>query len=243
MINATAKFNVEKIRPNSYAEGYEHTRRMLDGIHQSAPEFFPVDGMWFGGMIKPGQTLIPFQDKDELLQRLQGLNEDGESSDYSIVLASTSGKRLPGRITLHYLPSFGYLTLTIYRPKEAAIDGLAVARMLEAVASIMKVDFAFVDVYARDPNGAEASDTTSYASSFATFPHRQCVGWMAYIPSDVTAELVPTAEALVRARGGTIVVAVKTYFDISNPAHIQAANQIEMDLADRDLLKVTDPSF
>jgi len=243
MITATAKFNVEKIRANSYAEGYEHTRRMLDGIHQSAPEIFPEAGLWFGGMAKPGQMPIPFHDKVEFLQCPQSLNEDEGSRDYNIVLASTSGKRLPGRITLHYLPSLGYLTLTIYRPKEAAIGGLVVARMLEAVANAMKVNFAFVDVYARDPSAAEVSDTTSYASSFATFPHGQCVGWMAYIPSDVTAELVPTAEALVRTRNGTIVVAVKTCFDISNPAHIQAANQIEMDLADHDLLKATDPGF
>jgi hypothetical protein len=243
MITATAKFDTDKAVVKDVDDGYVLTLRLISALHRAAPSICASSEGWFGGVTKPGQKAVPFSDEVEFKARLVKQISMSASDDFSVHLSSPDGKSVPGQLELHFIPSFGYLTLSMYRPERAAMDALVVARLVQAVVETVEVNFAFVDVFDVDPNGEEPSDKTSYASSFATFPHRQCVGWMAYIPSDVTPELAPTAEALVRARNGTIVVAVKTYFDISNPAHIQAANQIEMDLADHDLLKVTDPSF
>lgn len=243
MISATAKFNIKKLPQTDVDVGYGLTLRIISALHAAAPAICASSEGWFGGVTKPGQKAVAFSDEVEFKARLVKQISMSASDDFSVHLSSPDGKSVPGQLELHFIPSFGYLSLSMYRPERAAMDALVVARLVQAVVETVEVNFAFVDVFDVDPNGEEPSDKTSYASSFATFPHRPCVGWMAYIPSDVTPELAPTAEALVRARNGTIVVAVKTYFDISNPAHIQAANQIEMDLADHDLLKVTDPSF
>jgi hypothetical protein len=243
MISATAKFTIKKVPQTDVEAGYGLTLRIISALHAAAPTICASSEGWFGGVTKPGQKAVPFSDEVEFKARLVKQISMSASDDFSVHLSSPDGKSVPGQLELHFIPSFGYLTLSMYRPERAAMDALVVARLVQAVVETVDVNFAFVDVFDVDPNGEEPSDKTSYASTFATFQNGQCVGWMAYIPSDVTAELAPTAEALVRARNGTIVVAVKSCFDISSPAHIQAANQIERDLADHELLKVIDPRF
>lgn len=242
MITATLKFQIKRTPLTDVDAGYAQTLRLISALHKAMPDLCASSEGWFGGVTEPGQTSVAFSYRGEFKARLAKQISMSGLDDFSVHLSSPDGKSVPGQLELHYIPSFGYLTLSVYRPERAGMDALVVARLVRAVVETVDVNFAFVDAFDVDPNGQEPSDKTSYATAFATFPHRQCVGWMAYIPSDVTAELAPTAEALVPAGNGTVVVAVKTYFDISNPAHIQAANQIEMDLAGHDLLKVTDPS-
>jgi hypothetical protein len=243
MIRATAKFTLAKVPLADVEAGYALTLRIISALHSAAPSICPSSDGWFGGVTKPGQKAAPFSDNVEFKARLVKQISMSPSDDYSVHLSSPDGKSVPGQVSLLFIPSFAHLTLSIHRPELAGVDALAIARLIQAVVETMEVSFAFVDSFDIDPNGEEPSDKTSYSSSFATFPHRQCVGWMAYIPSNVTAAQAPTAEALVPTRKGTMVIAVKESFDISNPSHIQAANQIEMDLADHDLLKVIDQSF
>lgn len=74
------------------------------------------------------------------------------------------------------------------------------------------------------------------------FPDRPGVGWMLYLPHVLTAAQVPEARALVPVmrddkQQGTIVVSVTDGpFDVSNRDHVKVANDIEIRLADQDLL-------
>ena len=79
--------------------------------------------------------------------------------------------------------------------------------------------------------------------SKAVFEDKLGVNWMLYLPRVLTAQQVPEAAALVPvddARGqrlGTIVVSVADeVFSADNPAHVRAANLIEIRLVDQDLL-------
>lgn len=80
-------------------------------------------------------------------------------------------------------------------------------------------------------------------SEKAVFDDRPSVGWMLYLPKKLTAQQVPEARALVPVMNknseqiGTIIVSVTDApFSLDNPEHIKAANDIEIRLADQDLL-------
>ncbi|WP_081058923.1 MULTISPECIES: immunity 52 family protein [Burkholderia] len=74
------------------------------------------------------------------------------------------------------------------------------------------------------------------------FPDRPGVGWMLYLPHALTPSQVPEARALIPVMGenkqqGTIIVSVTDGpFDVSNRDHVKVANDIEIRLADQDLL-------
>ncbi|OJA22878.1 immunity 52 family protein [Burkholderia ubonensis] len=74
------------------------------------------------------------------------------------------------------------------------------------------------------------------------FPDRPGVGWMLYLPHVLTTVQIPEARALMPVtrdgqRQGTIIVSVTDGpFDVSNRAHVKVANDIEIRLADQDLL-------
>jgi hypothetical protein len=74
------------------------------------------------------------------------------------------------------------------------------------------------------------------------FPDRPGVGWMLYLPHVLTSSQVPEARALIPVMGGgnqqgTIIVSVTDdVFDVNNRDHVKAANDIEIRLADQDLL-------
>jgi hypothetical protein len=94
---------------------------------------------------------------------------------------------------------------------------------------------------------------TSYDSLYITFgPYmyykekvfedRPGVSWMLYLPHVLTPAQVPEARALIPVmrdgkQQGTIIVSVTDdVFDVSNRDHVKVANDIEIRLADQDLL-------
>lgn len=80
---------------------------------------------------------------------------------------------------------------------------------------------------------------TKYES---VFPDRLAVGWMVYLPHTLTPAQVPEARALIPVmrdgqQQGTIIVSVTDEaFDANNREHVKVANDIEIRLADQDLL-------
>ncbi|MET3232690.1 UNVERIFIED_ORG: hypothetical protein ABIC54_004898 [Burkholderia sp. 1263] len=74
------------------------------------------------------------------------------------------------------------------------------------------------------------------------FEDRPGVSWMLYLPHALTAAQVPEARALIPVvrddkQLGTIIVSVTDdVFDVNNRDHVKAANDIEIRLADQDLL-------
>ncbi|GGZ11588.1 immunity 52 family protein [Pseudoduganella plicata] len=80
-------------------------------------------------------------------------------------------------------------------------------------------------------------------SERAVFSDRPGVGWMLYLPKKLTVQQVPEARALVPVMNknseqiGTIIVSVTDApFSLDNADHIKVANDIEIRLADQDLL-------
>ncbi len=76
----------------------------------------------------------------------------------------------------------------------------------------------------------------------SVFDDRPGVSWMLYLPDVLTPAQVPEARALIPvmrdgAQLGTIIVSVTDdVFDVNNRAHVKVANDIEIRLADQDLL-------
>ncbi|WP_442856645.1 immunity 52 family protein [Burkholderia sp. WSM2232] len=74
------------------------------------------------------------------------------------------------------------------------------------------------------------------------FDNRPGVSWMLYLPHVLTPAEVPEARALIPVmrdgqEQGTIIVSVTDdVFDVNNREHVKAANDIEIRLADQDLL-------
>jgi hypothetical protein len=74
------------------------------------------------------------------------------------------------------------------------------------------------------------------------FDDRPGVSWMLYLSHVLTAAQVPEARALIPVmredkQQGTIIVSVTdAVFDLKNRDHVKAANEIEIRLADQDLL-------
>ena len=75
------------------------------------------------------------------------------------------------------------------------------------------------------------------------FQGRPGVGWMLYLPKKLTTQQVPEARALVPVLGsdkkqkGTIIVSVTdTPFSWLDPEHVKLAHEIEIRLADQDLV-------
>jgi hypothetical protein len=112
--------------------------------------------------------------------------------------------------------------------------------------------------YSRLGNYKSAADViekivNAYGSLYVTFgPHsynaekvfddRPSVSWMLYLPHVLTPAQVPEARALIPVmrdgnQQGTIIVSVTDdVFDANNRDHVKAANDIEIRLADQDLL-------
>lgn len=240
MISAALTLSLVNQPTATAAEGYDRTQQLLLALHRKAPALAPdLDG-WFGGVVAASDEPFPFNERARMIERLMAEMDTSEVRMFSVFLdTAKSGKRKPNQLELHYIPEHGMLRISVYRPSETGL----VASLLSAVPDAVKLDFGFVDVYDNDPMPEEPGDKAWYSARFATFPHRQCLGWMAYVPKMVTKEQLPLAADIAPAKGGSIIIATQEPFDLANKEHIKRANQIEMDMNDLGLLAVTDPSF
>ena len=82
-----------------------------------------------------------------------------------------------------------------------------------------------------------------FGYSEQVFPDKPGVGWMLYLPREITAQQVPEAAALVpmtgrdgRRRGTVVLSVVDEVFDGDNPRHIEAAANIDIRMVDQDLM-------
>ena len=201
----------------------------------------PGNHDWFCGENTPKQRPIPFEDEDAVLNRLRERAERMGSESLSAAVVNDNGtKRRPGLIEIDYIPAMGYMTLSVYRPDQ--MQGNPTQLVADILLAVLEGErgtrFAFADVYDKVDG-----EFQYYKSKYATFPHRKCVGWMAYVPKTVTQQQLPLAAAVLPAPGGSIVVTVDQAFDLANKDHIQRANEVEMDMNDLGLLPVIDPTF
>lgn len=80
-------------------------------------------------------------------------------------------------------------------------------------------------------------------SEKSIFPDRPPVGWMIYLPFDISAKHVPEAAQIIpimaadgKKRQGSLVITTTDTFDAENPEHVKKANALETRLVDQDLL-------
>ena len=233
MISTIIRFTINKHIKSDFHSAYCQLFTLLQRI--------PGKYEWFCGVNTPKQVQIPFGEDEAVVQRLRERSSLMGLKSFSAAVASDDKKsRGAGLIEIDYNPELGYMTISLYRPDQV------LANPTQWVADIMlavlegepETTFAFADVYDKVDG-----EFRYYKTRYATFPHRQCVGWMAYIPKTVTQAELPLAAAVLPAPGGSIVVAVDQAFDLANKLHIQQANQLEMDMNDLGLLAVTNPAF
>lgn len=201
----------------------------------------PGNNEWFCGENTPKQKLIPFEDEDAVVDRLRERADRMGSTSFSASVVNDNGtKRRPGLIEIDYIPAMGYMTVSLYRPDQLHANPTRL--VAETLISVLEQEpgttFAFADVYDKVDG-----EFQFYKTTYATFPHRQCVGWMAYVRHAATRQQLPLAADVLPAPGGSIVVSIDQAFDLSNKEHIQRANEVEMEMNDLGLLAVTDPTF
>ncbi|WP_269792433.1 Imm52 family immunity protein [Stenotrophomonas sp. Iso1] len=233
MISIIIRFKISEHIKSDFGSAYRQLYMALQRI--------PGNYEWFCGVNTPKQKQIPFEQEDAVVQRLRERSALMGLQSFSAAVASDDRKsRQPGLIEIDYNPELGYMTVDLYRPDQVLVNPTQWVAdiMLAMLESERETTFAFADVYDKVDG-----EFQYYKSKYATFPHRQCLGWMAYVPQVVTMEQLPLAARIIPAEGGSIIVAVDEPFDLANKAHIKRANQIEMDMCDLGLLAVTDPSF
>lgn len=244
MISAVIRMDVTSIGldvESAYDRIESLTRRISDIV--------PGITEWYGQINTPEQKAAGFSDRALTIRRMtERMTASAErfpnlTKGAEVHLASDNKpKRTPGLVELTYMPAIGRVTSMITKP-DAAFGSAAtsvVARIFLELLKEENVDYAFADVKDRVANVAIP---VTYSTTYATFPHRRCLGWMSYVPKVVTRAQLPLAADIIPAKAGSIVVAVNEPFDLANKDHIKRANQIEMDMNDMGLLGVTDPTF
>lgn len=79
--------------------------------------------------------------------------------------------------------------------------------------------------------------TQAYRMKHRVFPHRRWGGWLVYVPQQVAHQDIPQAADVIGLSGkGSIILTTHELFDVSNPLHLKAANEIEIRLVEMELL-------
>lgn len=133
--------------------------------------------------------------------------------------------------------AFTTMLKTSVRPStfEFSVKG---SEPLKDVANVLKVVHAVLDIWSPvmilvGPHGYD---------ELKVFQDRPPVSWMTYLPLKVETHNAPEASSLVpifdseNRRKGTIIVSVLDTFDVENKEHVKRANELEIRLADQDLL-------
>lgn len=233
MISTILRFDIRRRSETDFRSAYRHLLMTLRS--------FPGDHRWLCGVNAPDQRPIPFEEEDSVPRRLEERAELMGTKSFSAAVSSDNKKsRQPGLIEVGYSLGVGYMTVSLYRPDQVQANPtqLVADIMLAVLEGEPETTFAFADVYDKVDG-----EFQYYKTTYATFPHRKCVGWMAYVRQTVTPQQLPLAAAILPAPGGSIVVSVDQAFDLANKDHIQRANEVEMDMNDLGLLDVTEPTF
>ncbi|MFT0735632.1 hypothetical protein [Ralstonia wenshanensis] len=157
----------------------------------------------------------------------------GQDAMKSVAMWNGQEKKAQGASIAYYFdrvdgaPSALSLTLGSTPPASRLGEWIHVAAVLQAAVGIWAPLVATVD-------------TRNYDSVFADRPG---AGWMLYLPTALTVQQVPEAEALIpvpeqgKNQTGTIIVSVTDApFSERDAEHVRVANKIEVRLVDQDLL-------
>ncbi len=230
--------------PLSPEQSYARVENIINEVKKIHPGFV----FWYGGMNKAEDRLVRFDQRNLFIDRLRLSVDQGYEHEGVSVLVTTydddNNPKKPGGAKIWFSPEGSFLNFDLFKPVETfgEVETFNICRAIFlSLAKAEPMTFAFVNITDKLP-GKEFIDT--YETDFCTFPHRKCVGWMAFVPHVVTSEQLPLAAEIIDIPGkGTVIVTVKEPFELTNMAHIRRANEIEMDMVDLDFLPLTDPSF
>ncbi|PTA72259.1 hypothetical protein C9412_06965 [Stenotrophomonas sp. Nf1] len=162
----------------------------------------------------------------------------------SLLLANVDNDRdwrKPGVVVLTLSPGLGHISLRIkgLEPFGNEISSIVLDAMIES-AKVIQPDLACTDVNARSPEG----ELICYQLDRRLYGHRQFFGWMGFVPAQVDHSQLPDAHAVYAVDGlGTVIVSVPGVFDPCDDTQVERVHRVERDLANLDLLPVTDPHF
>lgn len=78
-----------------------------------------------------------------------------------------------------------------------------------------------------------------YSYDRSVYRHREFMGWMGFVHEALTPAQLPEAVRMERHGAGTLILATEL-LDLSSSAAVEQVNYVEMKLAERGLLPLTD---
>lgn len=213
----------------------------LVGVH---PNF----KQWWLNPRSPKDTYVPFSDKRAAIKRLEEVKQKferefpGSGDEYNSILMTNAGTerqwRERGKVALRFRPADGVLQISVSN-NAGTYDNLGqlLWSFLQAIGQALNLSFAQCGAL-QLVNGT----LINYQIDRVVFPHRQFLGWMGYVPKTLTPEQVPAAYKLEPRGQGTVIWATRK-LDLADPHAVKQVNQVEMSLADLDLLEITDPGL
>lgn len=238
IITLVAKFSARKITP---AEAYAQAGVLLDRMAPLHADF----RQWWSSPRGPKDRFVAFSDRDQIIARMEEeagrFPELQEKGAPSVVLTNAGNEtdwKNRGRISVVVNPSFGVIRMSINDVRRTFASPVEIVwGVLEQFCKTPGIRIAQTNVKQR-----VGDEVLLYSLDRAPFPHREFLGWMGYVSAPLTHAQVPDAARLQPRGDGTLVLATEL-LDMSNPAALKQANQVEMSLVDLDLLAVTDPSL
>ena len=221
----------------------------LKGVTARLSQVDSLFAQWWANPRGPKDAYVPLADRQAFLARLladeQALAEEfpnQSSSGSSGALLTNAGNdkdwKQRGAVALTYFPDQGQWRLQLHRVEKVYAEPARVAwALLNALAGDERVTFVQTNV-----QQLIDGQLLLYSVDRAVFPHREFLGWMGYVNRPLTLEDVPEA-ARVEARGKGSLILSTQILDLGNAAAVKQTNQVEMALADLELLPVIDPSL
>ncbi|WP_238692483.1 Imm52 family immunity protein [Xanthomonas oryzae] len=166
-----------------------------------------------------------------------------ESAELNVTNALTpSAWQKPGCATLFFKPWNGLMTLEVCDADESL--GAALARQVFLSACRTAISMAPITFASTDIQSAHGDREVSYQFDKKLFPHRQYFGWMGFVHVELSHAQIREADEVVPVPGkGTIIISVPGLLDPADPAQVEQAHRVEMQLAHYNFLPVTDPDL
>jgi hypothetical protein len=226
-VNFDVTFRLEKTESvRSYQQHWERLRRFAELLTEVG---FPIENWFIPGDSEANSRIhAAFTSSDPTDAALEWSKNRSQNSDARSFVAVWNGIQGDGGAAFNTSYALNEPCLTHFQSRGVAslAHYATIANLLQRVLQIW-------------PAQAIQVAPTKYES---VFPDRLSVGWMVYLPHTLTAAQVPEARAVIPVmrddkQQGTIIVSVTDeVFDVNNRDHLKVANDIEIRLADQDLL-------
>lgn len=233
MLQVRVKFRDPGLGFRDFHEVVRRLFRVVEPLERRYPEFHRTGWRLLGETLELA-SLFPVFDKDGpsrigLAVLEQQFKNEGDRS-YVGIWSGQESARLRPSLACHVGPSEQSNTLKLeFRGAWTEIDAQMLIDVFHPV--LDEFDPVWIQVF---PFGY---------SEHKVFPDKPGVGWMLYLPREITRQQVPEAAALIpmvgregRRRGTVVQSVAGEVFDANNPRHVEAAASIDIRMVDGDLM-------